>query len=371
MKKIVFVLFLIGVMVACSTSDDSSQDDENTGDFDRSAMLANWADNIILPGYADFSSEVDEMELAMTDFTNTPNLENLNALRTAWQEAYVIWQRVSMFEVGPAETNGLRLNLNIYPTNTEQITQNIEDGTYNLSLSSNRSAKGFPALDYLLFGIESTDQGIVDRYAGTNGEEERNYLTDIVVDIRVLTEEVKDAWANGYRDTFVNNDGASATASVDRFVNDYIFYFEKHLRAGKMGIPAGVFSGTPIPESIEAFYKADLSKTLFLEGLQASQNFFNGRHYDGNGQGESLSSYLDELDTMKNGESLKTIINDQFDLARTSVMSLSNFSEELNQTPPIQFLEAYDEVQRAVPLLKVDMVSAMSIAIDFVDADGD
>jgi hypothetical protein len=34
-------------------------------------------------------------------------------------------------------------------------------------------------------------------------------------------------------------------------------------------------------------------------------------------------------------------------------------------------LLAYDEVQRAVPLLKVDMVSAMSINIDFVDADGD
>ena len=34
-------------------------------------------------------------------------------------------------------------------------------------------------------------------------------------------------------------------------------------------------------------------------------------------------------------------------------------------------LEAYDELQRAVVLLKVDMIQAMNISIDYVDADGD
>jgi len=34
-------------------------------------------------------------------------------------------------------------------------------------------------------------------------------------------------------------------------------------------------------------------------------------------------------------------------------------------------LSAYDEVQKAVSMLKVDMFSAMSISVDYVDADGD
>jgi hypothetical protein len=65
------------------------------------------------------------------------------------------------------------------------------------------------------------------------------------------------------------------------------------------------------------------------------------------------------------------LINTQFDQAKTRVATLASFKEELQQQPPIEFLEAYDTVQRLVPLLKVDMVSAMSITIDFVDADGD
>ena len=62
----------------------------------------------------------------------------------------------------------------------------------------------------------------------------------------------------------------------------------------------------------------------------------------------------------------------RLDLAREMVTSLGAFKSEIEEnTPPTDMLMAYDEVQRVVPLLKVDMVSAMSIAIDFVDADGD
>ena len=181
-----------------------------------------------------------------------------------------------------------------------------------------------------------------------------------------------DGWKNGYRDVFVSNDGASATASVDRYVNDYIFYYEKFLRAGKMGIPLGVFSGSTLPKNLEAYYKSDVSKELFLEGLSAIQDFFNGKHFGSTASGESLASYLDKLNSLKNGVDLNSAINTQFNTAREQVSGLSSFRAEIeNNNPPTAMLTAYDEVQRAVPLLKVDMVSAMSISVDFVDADGD
>jgi hypothetical protein len=170
----------------------------------------------------------------------------------------------------------------------------------------------------------------------------------------------------------VSNDGASSTASVDRFVNDYIFYYEKFLRAGKMGIPLGVFTGTPAPNTLEAYYTRGTGNALFLEGLNAVQDFFNGKALDGSGTGESLASYLRALNTVKGGDALDEVINDQFNLARDMVSSLQAFKIEIEENnPPTDMLLAYDEVQRVVPLMKVDMVSAMSIAIDFVDADGD
>ena len=373
MKKIFGIIAIALFFYACGsddttiTTDDSGTD--NTGNFDRSAMLTNWADNIIIPGYVDFTAKVNALETATTAFTT--DASDLTAVRAAWLDAYTTWQKVSMFEVGPAETVNLRLNVNIYPANVTTVQNNIDNGSYDLGLSSNRAAKGFPAIDYLLYGVGADDAAILAVYNGTEGAAHKQYLTDIVADMKQLSATVLSEWQGSYRATFIDNEGASATASTDRFVNDYIFYYEKFLRAGKMGIPGGVFSGNVELGNIEALYAGNLSKDLFLVGLDATQDFFNGKAYNTSAQGESLSSYLDELNAIKNGVDLSEIINSQFDVARTSVAALGSFESELSQNPPSTFLEAYNEVQRLVPLLKVDMVSAMSISIDFADADGD
>ena len=367
MKKIAAIITVLVFVYSCDSDDSAMNPGPEPSSFDRTLILENWADNIIIPGYQDFTSKVAALETAALEFTIAQDETSLETLRLNWLEAYTTWQRVSLFETGPAEDIGLRLNMNIYPANTDLIESNILSGIYDLTLSSNRVAKGFPALDFLLHG--DTDSAILERFQ--TDANARQYLTDIVVDMRALSTQVRDEWTGGFRDTFVANNGSSATASVDRFVNDYIFYFERFLRAGKMGIPGGVFSGTVEPQNIEAFYKGDISKTLFLEGLNATQDFFNGVAYNGSSQGESLSSYLVALNAVSNGVDLNTIINQQFDTARNAVQALGSFAEELQIVPPIAFLEAYDKVQILVPLLKVDMVSAMSISIDFADADGD
>ena len=62
--------------------------------------------------------------------------------------------------------------------------------------------------------------------------------------------EVSNSRTDGYRDEFVNKDGSTATSSVNKLVNDYLFYYEKFLRAGKIGMPAGVFSGDPLSDRV-------------------------------------------------------------------------------------------------------------------------
>ncbi len=154
-------------------------------------------------------------------------------------------------------------------------------------------------------------------------------------------------------------------------VNDYIYYYEKHLRAGKIGIPAGVFSGSPLSGHVEAYYSNDFSKALFNEALSASVDFFNGVHFNGNTNGLSLDDYLDYLNTMKEGTDLTTLINNQFDVAQSEADSLNqNFALQV-ETDNSQMLSTYDELQRNVVYLKVDMLQALNINVDYVDADGD
>jgi len=357
---------------ACSSSGDDTpmtDDDGVSLTFDRGAMLENWADNIILPSYNQFLLDFAAFKADFESFQNDRSESNLIALRSSWVDAYLSWQSISLFEVGPAEDNGLRLNVNTYPTDVALIETHISSGSYNLDLSSNRDSKGFPALDYLLNGIGASDAEIVQAYTdATTGDAHIAFLGAVINDIESRVTAVRDAWQNGYRDTFVQNDGSSATASVDRFVNDFIFYYEKFLRAGKMGIPLGVFSRTQTPTLVEAYYYPQLSNQLFLAGLSTVEDFFNGKAFGSSSTGESLASYLTTL----NQVTLRNDIRNQFSSARSAVSGLGPFRVELEEnSPAADMFAAYDEVQGAVALFKVDMVSAMSIAIDFVDADGD
>ncbi len=375
MRKILGAILAVTLLYACSSDQGSGTPDEKPDpvSFKRGPMLINWADNIIIPSYTDFSQKIAGLTASFETFKSGVDEGNLINLRTAWFEAYKAWQHLDMFEIGPAEAVGLRLNINIYPTKVDKIESNAANNNYDLALPSNRDAKGFPALDYLINGLADTDADIVSILGSASAKDTYiAYMGAVIKNMQELSDQVLSEWKKGYRDTFVKNDGASSTASVDRFVNEYIFYYEKFLRAGKMGYPLGIFSGSTLPGNLEGYYKGDISKQLFLEGLNAVQNFFNGKHFGTDQKGESLASYLDALNTVKNGEDLNKVINDQFNIARTKVTALDSFLNEIeNHVPPNDMLLAYDEVQRIVPLLKVDMVSAMSISIAYVDTDGD
>lgn len=365
MRKIIALFIICGIATGCSSSDNGP---DITDNFNRSAMLANWADNIIVPAYQAYVGELNDLKIASDAFISTPSTVNLNILRTAWTDAYLKWQRVSMFEIGKAEALTLRNFTNIFPADASNIDQSIAQGNYDLTLSSTNDEQGFPALDYLLNGVANDDASIVNILSSAN---HKSYLNDVVARLRDLATEVLNDWTAAYRDTFVASDGSTATSSVNKMVNDYMFYYEKSLRAGKIGIPAGIFSTTTFNDKVEAFYKGDFSKALFLEALNAAQDFFRGKHYNSTTTGESLESYLSFLNTIKEGTDLSELINNQFNASRTSAANLSdNFSQQVTSNNMLM-LQTYDQLQMNVVLLKVDMFQALSIQVDFVDADGD
>ncbi len=370
-KVLCLVLVLVTFFSACTSSDE---DGGTSGDnFDRKAMLANLADNIIIPSYQKFSVKMTDLKNAASSFVTSTNEENLITLREAWTDAYVFWQYVNMYEIGKAEELSYRNFMNVYPVNTTDIDTNINSGSYDLTAVSKQDEQGFGALDYMINGLSDTDAGIVGLYADSaNGTKYKDYLTDVVDRMDALTKEIVADWTNGNRDIFVNNSGSSATSSVDKIVNDFIFHYEKHLRAGKIGIPAGIFAqGKTFEDKVEAFYKGDLSRLLFLINLDAMQNFFNGQEFEGIGTGESFRTYLSFLNTIKGGQNLGNIINEQFDVARNTAMKLDeSFSSQIKSNNNLM-LNTYDELQKNVVHMKVDMVQAFSISIDFVDADGD
>ncbi|NQY30493.1 MAG: imelysin family protein [Flavobacteriaceae bacterium] len=365
MKNILFAITIL-LFISCGEDDPVAS---NTDTFDRAAMLTNWADNIIIPAYTDYEAKLGALKTATTTFTTTQNQSNLTALRAEYLTAYKTWQYVVLFSsIGKAAELDITRWVNVYPTSATTIETNITNGSTNLNLSSTNTQQGFPALDYLLYGVGIDDPAIVAKYSTANYS---TYLIAVVDRLIALNTPVLNDWNGVYRNTFVTSSGNTVGSSVNVMVNDYIFNYEKYFRVYKLGGPLAIFGGSVRPEELEVYYGKQ-SRELCLTALDAIENFFSGKHYSSTTEGDSFKSYLTYLDTKRDGQALAPVMLAQMESARTKINLLnSDFATQLNtDTAPAN--TAYTEIQRLVPMLKIDMMDqAFNIKLDYIDNDGD
>lgn len=278
MIKKIITIFSIAVLLYSCGSESGNNNSYDDG-FNRSELLANLTDNIIIPSYNNFQQELINLEQSAINFTNNTDQDNLESLRSSWLDAYMAWQHIEMFDIAKAEEIDFRRKMNAYPCNTIRIDINISSENYDLNNSNHYSAQGFPALDYLLNGL--TDPIIL--FSGNDGQNYINYLNSLVQYMLLNTNEIINEWNNN-RDLFINSTENTASSSLNKLTNDFIFYYEKGFRANKIGIPAGVFSGSPLPENVEAYYhnlnNNTTSKNLALEAFVCIQKFFVGQYFD-------------------------------------------------------------------------------------------
>jgi predicted lipoprotein len=331
------------------------------------------ADEIVMPGYANFKVKLDSMTRKSDQFIASPDTNALKVFRQSWIEAYLAWQKVETFDFGPADMFASKVFFNIYPTNSTTINDNIASGTANLEVATSFSAQGFPAIDYLINGLAGNNDSIVQLYTtATDAIARKAYLKKLTAQMQLKFNQLNSEWTT-YRDKFVASTGLTASSSLSLVVNGYVSHYEKYIRAGKFGIPAGALTNITAPEKVEAFYKKDISQQLAKAALQASTDFFNGKSIKTGIEGASLKTYLEAIGAKdsKTGNGLASTINSQYNTTNTLVDALDSNFYKIVTTNNQQMLDVYNALQTAVRLLKVDMTSAMSITITYTDNDGD
>ena len=366
-KSIFYINLLFLLSISCT---DPSESNENIVDnFDRQSMLENITDNIILPAFDDFSEKIEVLELSVITFSNDLDLASLEQVQSHWFEAYKTWQYIEMFSLEKAEEIYYVQKMNTYPATVSKIENNISTGIYDLDSNNNNwVAQGFPTLDYLLFGIADNASNTLLFYQNNDNIAHLKYLKDVVSQMVSITEVVRQDWIS-IRDIFVSSSDNSATSSLNTLTNDFIYYFEKGLRTNKFGIPSGVFSGNNTRSSkVEAYYNSNVSKLLSLEALNAVKNFYIGQSYKSTSSGKSLKDYIEYMteDTI-----LSSTISTKFDQANELINGLNdNFVSQINADNN-RMIAVFEKLQEGVVLLKTDMLSILSISVDYIDADGD
>ncbi len=329
------------------------------------STLINIGNNIILPSYTALGNAVNAMDAAITDFNASPDASKLANVQTLFKTAYLAWQSASEYNgFGPAMNNQPTLaGLNLFPATTSRIDSNVVSGNYDLKVLSNATAKGFPAMDYLLFSAGATIASFTTASTAAN---RKQYLVAVSADIKAEITTVVTAWSatgGNYINTFVNGAGNSISSSLGLLINSLDQDFEI-LKNDKLGIPLGKQPpGTALPvlpNEVEAYYSG-ISAQLLLAQLKAVQGIYTA----------GLDNYVVKANAKYNGGALSDTIKAHFALAVSEIQAIPDPFSATIQSNPAPADVAYAEIQKIVVLLKTDMPSSLGVLITYGDNDGD
>lgn len=359
LRNLFIVLSLLLLVASCKKEDGKS-----TVSFDREALLIHYADDLILPATLDFQMRTDDLYQKSLDLKNNPDSARLSFVKQALEDAWMAYQWMAPIEFGPGEDLALRFTADIFPADTALIENNISTGSYDLTAIGNAPARGFPALDYLLFHKEHSAVVAELSQAGR-----AQYVVDLASQLRDLGAEMNSRWQN-YRSIFVSSLGVDVGSSLGQFVNAFNKAHEVTKNA-RVGIPLGKRSlGQPFPEKVEAVYSG-LSRKLLRENIIAEQAFFKGNSFPTGSDGLGLDDYLNTLEAYHGNRLLAEVIEDQFDQILLDEADLAvSLREAISvETPNVEVL--YQDLQEQVIYLKTDMPSILGIQITYQDNDGD
>lgn len=343
---------------ACKKKEKAEEEKDT---FDKQALLVNMADNVILPAYSDFKTSLDSLILTYNTFKSSGLQTDFQVVKQKLHVSSMRYQRINLFEFGPAESVVVRNNFNVFPTDTVQILQNISTGTYSLDATANLDAKGIPSLDYLFYDYNKAEADVVNSFNTVANK--KQYVSDVLNDMSNKLNAVISGWSS-YREAFVNSLSTDIGSSIGFLVNQLNFELD-YLKNAKIGTPLGKKTlGVPLPEKTEAFYGAQ-SVDYAYETLRIIEDVYTGKSTIG------FDDYLIHLEAPYNGGLLNDAIIAQFNVAKSKLKAIQNplSTQVVSNTTVVD--AAYVELVKLLVLLKTDMPSSLGVIITYQDGDGD
>jgi predicted lipoprotein len=366
MNKFLVTLAITGAMVFSGCTDEKQN--KNDG-FDRSAMLDNYATNLIIPAYKNLQSSVNTLTTSANAFLSTPTLETLVDVQLAWENAYVNWQYANAYNFGPAGeeglTKGLIEEIGTFPVGVAKVENAMNTETYNFK-DFNRDARGLLTIEYLLFDLQDNNQVVVDAF---QSQSRKKYLTDLIHDTKTRVDAVVEAWSTNYVNSFTTNNGTDVGSSTSLVYNEFIKSFES-IKNFKVGLPLGKRPGQIQiePSKTEAYYSGSSVKMMKTH-IHAVVDLWHGRKQDGT-DGIGFKEYLEAVE---GGSTLVASTEAQLEAILKALQSIPDkprFSEQL-QSNATAIDALHTELQKNTRYFKSDMSSLLGIAITFSSGDGD
>ena len=156
----IFAIVTASILNCSPNTDDISVPSDKNLELYK-AVLTNIGTNVITETLKDFSLKTTALKVA-SDNLVIGNNASLTALKNAWLDARVPWEKSESFAFGPVLTDGaigvIDVAVDSWPVNTTSINLILSSSaTINTALlNTNNEARGFHTIEYLAWGISGT-----------------------------------------------------------------------------------------------------------------------------------------------------------------------------------------------------------------------
>lgn len=296
--------------------------------FDREQMLRDTTDQVILETHQTLSERTGALTSAVETFCEGDRTaDELEKARTAWRELQQPLKQIQAWSFNMSPYRGSSFDILVYKVDREPSWgDNIEaviagDETYRRDLNVDgdekpdhpfpdggdttidgdfiaeqdyrRNAKGYPAVEYLLFGTEDgTEMGQLYK-SGDNADRRCAYLTAVDARAAETMDNYVDAWARDGGDFASRFDSPKADDmdwttvqdSIDAMVSQMVFVSKQRLSKNLLGGPLGQHTDNAnIPDDVSSPH-ADASVDQMLAMLEGLEMMYSGAG------GRSLADY--------------------------------------------------------------------------------
>jgi uncharacterized protein len=289
---------------ACGGGGADPKPDAKPDSFDRSAMLAHLAREVLLPIQARAAAEAAGVPAAIDGYCDaleagTPGT-TLDTARATWARAMDTWQRAEAVLIGPAAMDNKALRSLIYAwpiistceIDRDTASRYLDPSSYDISTKLVR-VRSLAAIEYLLYPPSESHSCITTPPGwdtlGANVPRARCRLAEaIAIDVAAKTVVVETAWkpdGGNYAGTLANaGKSGSPFASAHEAVNvvsNGLFYVDYIVKDMKIAEPAGIADnscgavGTKCLAELELPY-ADRTTFAVRENLAALREVFTG-----------------------------------------------------------------------------------------------
>lgn len=344
------------ILAVAGSAKDAPAD--SPGILTKEKMLQDLARTVIAPSYRELSASCRAMHEAATKLRDQPDPSTLAQARRSWEEMAVKAALVRSINYGPVYEHGTNPLLFFFPTRPASIERVIHSAQ---PLNAARiaelgaAAKGIQALEYLLFpepgDVKAAqisaplEDNVLPRLTGDAAVRRREYVVLLAEELATHTEIVAREWteSKGSAADFVKGGQRSISTLVNRLT--WCLEHRIHAQLTALEIEPAALNGL----------RSRTTDRLIQASFEGLYRLFRGQG------GAGLESYLRAI-----GSSTPDRLTEKFrEVERTA----SELSSAANREEAVR--TAAGTCHNLEVAIKVEMVSALGIALSFSSLDGD